>query len=139
MKPRITVITLAVADLERALAFYRDGLGLATAGVVGTQHPHGAAVFFHLEGGLKLALWPRASLAAETGLAQDPPSATEVLLAHNVESPDAVEAVLAQAAAAGARIVKPAQRLFWGGFGGYFTDPDGHLWEVVFNPAFHAL
>ena len=135
MKPRITVITLAVADLDRAIAFYRDGMGLHTAGIVGTQYPLGAAAFFHLEDGLTLALWPRTSLAAETGLPLDGPAATEVLIAHNVESPAEVQAVMAQAAAAGARIVKPAQTLFWGGFGGYFMDLDGHLWEVVFNPA----
>lgn len=136
MKPRITVITLAVADLDRAIAFYRDGMGLETAGIVGTQYPLGAAAFFHLEGGLTLALWPRTSLAAETGLPLDGPAATEVLIAHNVDSQAEVDAVIAQAAAAGARVVKPAQRLFWGGYGGYFADPDGHLWEVVHNPGF---
>ena len=86
MKPRITVITLAVSDLERSLVFYRDGLGLATSGITGTKYPIGACVFFNLEGGLKLALWPRSSLVADTGLPPDGPAATEVLIAHNVGS-----------------------------------------------------
>jgi len=139
MKPRITVITLAVTDLERSLVFYRDGLGLATSGITGTKYPIGTCVFFTLEGGLKLALWPRSSLVADTGLPGDGPAATEVLIAHNVDSEDEVRQVLAQAQAAGGRIVKPAQPTFWGGYGGYFQDPDGHVWEVVFNPHLQAL
>ena len=139
MKPRITVITLAVTDLERSLIFYRDGLGLATSGITGTKYPIGTCVFFTLEGGLKLALWPRSSLVADTGLPGDGPAATEVLIAHNVDSEDEVRQVLAQAQAAGGRIVKPAQPTFWGGYGGYFQDPDGHVWEVVFNPHLQAL
>jgi len=139
MKPRITVITLAVTDLERSLIFYRDGLGLATSGITGTKYPIGACVFFNLEGGLKLALWPRSSLVADTGLPGDGPAATEVLIAHNVDSEDEVRQVLAQAQDAGGRIIKPAQPTFWGGYGGYFQDPDGHVWEVVFNPHLQAL
>lgn len=134
MKPRITVITLAVDDLERALRFYRDGLGLPTPGIFGTEFEHGAVVFIDLQPGLKLALWPRASLAHDTGLPQGPASATELSLGHNVASRAEVDAVMAGAAAAGAVIVKPAQDTFWGGYGGYFQDPDGHLWEVVWNP-----
>jgi hypothetical protein len=139
MKARITVLTLAVSDLERAVAFYRDGLGLHTAGVVGAEYPNGAVAFFKLDGGLRLALWPRTSLAADAGLPLDPPSATEVLIAHNVDSEAEVRAVIEQAAAAGAKIVRPAQPTFWGGYGGYFLDPDGHLWEVVFNRDFDSL
>ena len=139
MKPRITVITLAVRDLERAVAFYRDGLGLPTGGVTGTKYPLGACAFFNLEGGLKLALWPRSSLVADTGLPDDGPAATEVLIAHNVGSEDEVRLLLDQAQAAGGRIVKPAQPTFWGGYGGYFQDPDGHVWEVGFNPHLQAL
>ena len=124
MTPRITVITLAVADLERSLAFYRDGMGLATSGITGTKYPIGACVFFQLDGGLKLALWPRSSLVADTGLPADGPAATEVLIAHNVASEEEVRAVLAQAEAAGARIVKAAQPTFWGGYGGYLNAAD---------------
>jgi catechol 2,3-dioxygenase-like lactoylglutathione lyase family enzyme len=139
MSPRITVITLAVADLERSLAFYRDGLGLPTSGITGTKYAIGACVFFQLEGDLKLALWPRTSLRADTGLADSPPGGGQVLIAHNVGSEDEVRQVLAQAVAAGGRLLKPAQPTFWGGYGGYFQDPDGHVWEVVFNPHLQAL
>lgn len=134
MKPRLTVLTLAVDDLDRALRFYRDGLGFATPGIFGTEFEHGAVVFIDLQPGLKLALWPRRSLAHDTGLPLQPPSATELSLGHNVRSRDEVDAVMAQAATAGAVVVKPAQDTFWGGYGGYFQDPDGHLWEVVWNP-----
>lgn len=134
MKPRITVLTLAVTDLERSVQFYRDGLGLPTKGIVGTEFEHGAVAFFHLDSGLTLALWPRRDLAHDTGLTESEPSSTELSLGHNVRSTAEVDAVLAEAARAGATIVKPAQKTFWGGYGGYFTDPDGHLWEVVWNP-----
>ncbi|MEY2873196.1 MAG: hypothetical protein RLZZ373_567 [Pseudomonadota bacterium] len=134
MKPRITVLTLAVDDLDRALHFYRDGLGFATPGIFGTEFEHGAVVFIDLQPGLKLALWPRRSLAHDTGLPLQPPSATELSLGHNVRSREEADAVMAKAAAAGAVVVKPAQDTFWGGYGGYFQDPDGHLWEVVWNP-----
>jgi uncharacterized protein len=134
VKPRIAVLTLAVDDLERSLAFYRDGLGLTTKGIVGQEFEHGAVAFFELQGGLILAIWPRASLAHDSGLPQDARSSTEFSLGHNVVSREAVDQVMAQAAAAGAAIVKRAAATFWGGYGGYFTDPDGHLWEVVWNP-----
>lgn len=134
MKPRITVITLGVDDLERALRFYRDGLGWKTEGIIGTEFEHGAVAFIELQQGLKLALWPRASLAQDSGLALNPPSPTELSLGHNVASRAEVDAVMAQAAKAGAGIVKPAHDTFWGGYAGYFQDPDQHLWEVVWNP-----
>jgi len=136
MKPRITLITLGVDDLDAAVAFYRDGLGLATDGIVGTQFEHGAVAFFDLHGGLKLALWPRPSIAHDSGLPLGPRSATEMTIGHNVSSTEEVNAVMERAAHAGARIVKPAQPTFWGGYAGYFQDPDDHLWEVAFNPAF---
>ena len=134
MKPRVTVITLTVDDLERSLRFYRDGLGLPTQGIFGQEFEYGAVAFFNLQHGLKLAIWPRKSLAHDTGLTLDPPSATETSLGHNVSSKAEVDAVMAQARAAGALIVQPAHDTFWGGYGGYFQDPDGHLWEVVWNP-----
>jgi len=135
MKPRITLITLGVDDLERSLAFYRDGLGFPTKGIVGTEFEHGAVAFLDLQPGLRLAIWPRASLAHDAGLPEAPGSATELSLAHNVNSPAEVDAVMEQASRAGGRVVKPAQRAFWGGYAGYFQDPDGHLWEVAWNPA----
>lgn len=135
MQPRITLLTLGVADLERAVRFYRDGLGFATEGIVGEEFAHGAVAFFDLQPGLKLALWPRASIAADTGLPESGPSPTNASIAHNVSSNAEVDAAMAQATAAGATIVKPAQATFYGGHAGYFQDPDGHLWEVAFNPA----
>lgn len=134
MKARISLITLCVDDLERSLRFYRDGLGLKTPGIVGQEFEHGAVAFFELHGGLKLALWPRRSLAHDTGLPLGPPSATELSLGHNVASRAEVDAVMTQAQQAGAVIVKPAADTFWGGYAGYFQDPDRHLWEVAWNP-----
>ncbi|MFB9159547.1 VOC family protein [Chromobacterium violaceum] len=134
MKPRITLLTLGVDDLERALAFYRDGLGLPSEGIVGAEFEHGTVAFFELEGGLRLALFPRASLARDAGLPQQPASATELTIGHNVASRAEVDAAMRQAEQAGAAIVKPAQDTFWGGYAGYFQDPDGHLWEVAWNP-----
>jgi uncharacterized protein len=134
MQPRITVITLGVDDLERAVAFYRDGLGLKTDGIVGTEFEHGAVAFFDLQAGLKLALWPRASLAHDARLSLGTPNASDISLGHNVASRAEVDAVMEQARRAGAGIVKPAQETFWGGYAGYFQDPDQHLWEVVWNP-----
>lgn len=139
MKPSITVLTLAVADLDRAVAFYRDGLGWHTEGIIGQEFEHGAVAFFALQHGLKLALWPRDSLAADTGLGLAPPSPTEFSIGHNVGSTAEVDTVMAQASRAGATVTKPAQRTSWGGYAGYFQDLDGHLWEVVFNPGFDAL
>ena len=134
MKPRISMITLGVDDLERALCFYRDGLGLKTEGIIGREFEHGAVVFFDLQAGLKLALWPRQSLAHDSGIALTASGATEFTLGHNLGSKAEVDAVMQQARDAGAIIVKPAQDTFWGGYAGYFQDPDRHLWEVVWNP-----
>lgn len=134
MKPRLTVITLGVDDLERAVRFYRDGLSLRTDGIVGKEFEHGAVAFFDLQAGLKLALWPRTSIAHDTGLPLGSAIATEFTLGHNVSSKDEVDAVMKLAQDAGAVMVKPAQETFWGGYAGYFQDPDGHLWEIVWNP-----
>ena len=136
MKPRITLITLGVDDLEKSLRFYRDGLGFESDGIVGQEFENGAVAFFDLERGLKLALWPRKSLAADSGLKVTPPSPTDFALAHNVSSKSEVETVMKQAANAGALIVKVATNTFYGGYAGYFHDPDGHLWEVAWN---HSL
>ncbi len=134
MKPRITVITIGVDDLERALRFYRDGLGLRTEGIIGKEFEHGAVAFFDLQAGLKLAIWPRKSISHDAGLPLSTPNPTEFTLGHNVSSTSEVDAVMEQAKRAGAVIVKPAQDTFWGGYAGYFQDPDRHLWEVVWNP-----
>ena len=139
MRPHISLITLGVDNLERAVIFYRDGLGLPTSGIMGTEFEIGAVAFFELQPGLTLAVWPRASLAADTGLPLQPGSPTGFCLAHNVRSEAEVNEVMAQALNAGATIVKPAQTAFWGGYAGYFQDPDGHLWEVAFNPDLPVL
>jgi uncharacterized protein len=138
MKPCITVLTLGVDDLERSLHFYRDGLGFKTEGIVGAELEHGAVVFFEIEAGLKLALYPRRSLALDAGLTLGQPSATEISIGHNVISKQEVDVVMEQARQAGAVIVKPSQNTFWGGYAGYFQDPDQHLWEVVWNPQWLA-
>ena len=134
MKPRITLITIGVDDLERSVQFYRDGLGLKTEGIVGKEFEHGAVAFFDLQSGLKLAVWPRKSLAHDSGIPLGSTSATEFTLGHNVSSKAEVDAVMEQAKSAGAVIVKPAHDTFWGGYAGYFQDPDRHLWEVAWNP-----
>lgn len=134
MKPRITVLTLAVADLGRSVAFYQHGLGFPTDGIVGTEFEHGAVAFFDLDSGIRLALWHRSDLAHDARLSSSEPSSTEFSLGHNVRTRAEVDGVMAEAARAGATIVKPAQETFWGGYAGYFKDPDGHLWEIVWNP-----
>jgi catechol 2,3-dioxygenase-like lactoylglutathione lyase family enzyme len=136
MKPHLTMLTIGVDDLERAVAFYRDGLKLPTQGIVGQEFEYGAVAFFALKGGLRLALFPRDNIAHDSGLPRSGRGATEFTLGHNVRSEAEVDAVMKEAEAAGAQIVKPAQKTFYGGYAGYFQDPDGHLWEVVHNPDF---
>jgi hypothetical protein len=133
------MLTIGVDDLEASVRFYRDGLGLPTEGIVGTEFEHGAVAFFELQQGMRLALWPRRSIAHDTGIPPAPRSPTEFTIGHNVASREAVDAVMAQATAAGATIVKPAQETFWGGYAGYFQDPDGHLWEIAWNPAIDVI
>lgn len=134
MKPRLSVITLGVEDLERSLRFYRDGLGLPTPGIIGRDFEFGAVAFFDLQAGLKLAIWPRESLSHDSGLAPSGPCPEGITLGHNVSSPQEVDAVMSQARDAGGVVVTPARTTSWGGYAGYFQDPDGHLWEVVWNP-----
>lgn len=134
MKPRISLVTLGVADLAASLRFYRDGLGLATQGIIGTEFESGAVAFFELQANLKLALYPRKSLSKDAGLPVGAAGSPAFSLGHNVSSKAEVDQVMAQARQAGAVIVKPAQATFWGGYAGYFQDPDGHLWEIAWNP-----
>jgi hypothetical protein len=136
MKARITVITLGVDDLEKSLKFYHDGLGLPTKGIIGKEFEYGAVAFFDLANGLKLALWPRGSIAHDTHIPLQAASSTEFTIGHNVRSKEEVDAVMEQAQRAGAKIIKPAGNTFWGGYAGYFQDPDEHVWEVVWNPQF---
>lgn len=134
MKPRISLITLGVDDLEVSLRFYRDGLGLATEGIIGTEFADGAVVFFDLQAHLKLALYPRNSLAKYAGLPLTTRHAPGISLGHNVASRAEVDRVMQEAKHAGASITSPAQDTFWGGYAGCFQDPDGHLWEIAWNP-----
>jgi predicted lactoylglutathione lyase len=134
MRPRLTFITLGVDDLERAVRFYRDGLGWRTKGIVGTEFENGAVAFFDLSGGLKLALFPRKHLSHDSGLPISPPATTDVAMAHNVTTRGEVDTVMAEAEKAGARVVKRQVETFYGGYAGYFQDTVGHLWEVAWNP-----
>lgn len=134
MKPRISVLTLGVADLEQSLAFYRDGLGLPTAGIIGREFEHGAVAFFDLSGGLRLAIWAQDDIAYDTGLPKTPISSTAFTIGHNVALKQEVDEIMDAVKRAGADIIKAAQDTFYGGYAGYFRDPNGHLWEVVWNP-----
>jgi len=138
MHPHLTVLTLGVDDIERAVGFYRDGLGFPTKGIIGDDE-HGCVAFFDLQPGLKLALWPRKSLAHDAGLPLSLPAPTNYSLGHNVDTAEEVDAIMRRASEAGALIIKPAQATFYGGYAGYFQDPEGHLWEVVWNPGFDEL
>lgn len=138
MESRLDVITLAVDDLDRALAFYRDGLGLQTKGVVATDlvdaetGAAGAIVIFQLEDGLLLSLYPRTELAKDAGLRVGPPQSGEFSLGQLVASRADVDRILERAAAAGASVTLPHDRP-WGIYSGYFRDPDGHLWEIIWR------
>jgi uncharacterized protein len=134
MRPRIKVITLAVSDLEESLAFYRDGMGLPTQGIIGTEFEDGAVVFFNMNDDLILALYPKASLAKDAKVSATPPSPAEFTIGHIVKSKQEVDVVMEQAEQAGATITDPPHDRFWGGYSGYFQDLDGHLWEIAWNP-----
>lgn len=134
MKPRIKVLTLGVSDLERSLAFYRDGMDLPTEGIIGQEFEDGAVVFFHMNDDLILALYPTDALSKDAGIRATEARLGAVSIGHVVSSPEAVDAVMQQAERAGAVITDPARERFWGGYSGYFHDPDGHLWEVAWNP-----
>ena len=140
MEARIDVITLAVADLNRALAFYREGLGLHSEGIIATeftgdeQTPAGAIALFDLAGGTRLALYPRDEVAKDAAIPPRSPGSGEFSLGHLVGSRAEVESVLRAATAAGATVTEPPHDRPWGIYSGYFRDPDGHLWEVIWNP-----
>ena len=140
MEPRIHVITLAVDDLERGLAFYRDGLGLSSPGIVGTAFhgsrgaAAGAVAMFELADGLVLALYPRTELAKDASVPVGAPKTGEFSIGHIVENKDDVDSVLAQAVAAGATLTDQPHDRPWGIYSGYFRDLDGHLWEIIWSP-----
>lgn len=129
MKQRINTLTLGVNDLEKSMKFYQD-LGWQTKGIVGTEFENGAAVFFDLNNGIRLSLYERKNLAWDSGIQLQPASATEFSIGYFVNSELEVDTIMQQAEKAGAKIIKPAQKTFWGGYGGYLLDIDGHLWEI---------
>lgn len=137
LRAQIHVITLGVGDLERALSFYCDGLGLPSKGITGTQfagdekNPAGAVAMFTLEDGLILSLYPRSELAKDAGVAPNYTAGSGVSIGHFVDSPAEVDRILELAAHAGGRVLGPAHERPWGIYSGYFADPDGHLWEII--------
>lgn len=134
MKPKIKVMTLGAGDLEKSLAFYRDGMGLPTQGIVGQEFEDGAVVFFNMNDDFMLALYPKAALAKDAGIPVTPSSPAEFSIGHFVASKREVDDLMKQAEKAGATITDPARDRFWGGYSGYFQDLDGHLWEILWNP-----
>jgi uncharacterized protein len=141
MKPRIHVITLAVADLDRALAFYRDGLGFATSGLIGTEYtgdqttPGGTTAVFHLDDGLMLSIYPRSELAKDALVPLTAAKPGEFSIGHAVATRAEVDEIIALARAAGATVTDSPHDRPWGIYSGYFQDPDEHLWEIIWNPA----
>lgn len=142
MKSRINVITLAVADLERSLGFYRDGLGLASRGIVGAEYldevtgAAGAIAMFELDDGLIFTLYPRSELSKDANVEITAPSSVEFSLGHMVGSKAEVDAFLAKAEAAGGVVTANPHERPWGIYSGYFRDLDDHLWEIIWNPDF---
>lgn len=128
MKPRVSLITLGVEDLARARRFYE------TLGFPARKESQGDVVFFDLDGRVVLGLYPRDALAEDAGVSADGRGFRGFALAHNVGSEREVDAVIDEAVKAGGELVKPGQKVFWGGYSGYFADPEGFLWEVAFNP-----
>jgi catechol 2,3-dioxygenase-like lactoylglutathione lyase family enzyme len=138
MRPRIKVLTLAVDDLERSLTFYRDGMGLETKGITGQQFEYGAVVFFYMNDDLILALWPAASLSKDANISATRERLGAVSIGHIVKSKEEVDALVRQAVQAGAVLTDPPRDRFWGGYSAHLHDPDGHLWEIAWNPEFHV-
>ncbi len=139
MRQHITFITLGVDDLGKSVDFYQNGLGFTTKGIIGQEFENGAVAFFDMQPGLKLALWPKTSIARETGVAITSNSSTEVIVSHNVASKSEVDEITSAARNAGAKITKEPHDTFYGGYAAYFQDLDDHIWEIVFNPGFENL
>ena len=136
MESRFSTLTVGVDDLGKSYKFYHDALGFPSKGIIGKEFEHGEIAFFDLKNGMTLALYSRENLAWDAHLKTDNPSSTEFSIGYNTRSEAEADSILLQAQKAGATIVKPAQKTFWGGYSGYFKDPDGHLWEIVYNPEY---
>lgn len=134
MRPGFTILTLGVDDVERSFKFYHDGLGFPSQGIIGREFEHGEAAFFDLPHGMKLGLYARENLAWDSKVMKQPSSATEFSIGYLAKNKEEVDSIMAFAKKAGAKITKPGQQTFWGGYAGYFQDPDGHLWEILWNP-----
>ncbi len=130
LKPTLSLVTLGVADLARSKKFYTD-LGWSPS-----PQPSEGVAFFELDG-IMLSLFPRQELAKDAGVEDSRPGFSGISLAHNVGSNEDADGAMAHALKCGAKLVKPMQKVFWGGYSGYFADPDGHLWEVAHNPFAH--
>ena len=129
LEPRISIVTLGVDDMKRARGFY-ERLGLTAA-----SSSNDDVTFFNM-GGMVFGLYGREALAEDAQVEYSPTAFTGVSLAHNCESEQRVDEVMAFVETAGAKVIKPPEKVFWGGYSGYFSDPDGHLWEVAYNPFF---
>jgi uncharacterized protein len=134
MEPRFTVLTLGVDNLEKAFKFYHEGLGFPSKGIVGKEFEHGDVAFFDLKNGSILALYSRDNLSWDSHVKKGERSSTEFSIGYTTRNEMEVDSLLALAKKAGATIARPAEKTFWGGYSGYFKDPDGHLWEIAFNP-----
>jgi uncharacterized glyoxalase superfamily protein PhnB len=135
MESRFTTLTLGVDNLDKSFRFYHEGLGLHSKGIIGKEFEHGEVAFFDLKNGMILALYSRNNLAWDSQLKKGMSSSTEFSIGYNTRNEAEVDSIMAQAKKAGATIAKPAQKTFWGGYGGYFKDLDGHLWEIAYNPS----
>ena len=134
LEPRFTILTLGVDDLEKSFKFYHDGMGLASKGIIGKEFEHGEVAFFDLKNGMLLALYTKDNLAWDSHLKKGGPSSTEFSIGYTTRNEAEVDSIMEQARKAGAKIARAAQKTFWGGYSGYFQDPDGHLWEIAYNP-----
>lgn len=134
MESRFKILTLGVDNVEKSYKFYHEGLGLASKGIVGKEFEHGEVAFFDLKNGMILALYSRDNLAWDSRQRKSEPSSTEFSIGYNTRNETEVDTIMAQAKKAGAKILRAAQKTFWGGYSGYFQDPDGHLWEIAYNP-----
>lgn len=134
LESRFTILTLGVDNLENSFKFYHEGMGLASKGIIGKEFEHGDVAFFDLKNGMVLALYSKANLAWDSRLKKSKPSSTEFSIGYTTRNEAEVDSIMEQAKRAGAKIARPAQKTFWGGYSGYFQDPDGHLWEIAYNP-----
>lgn len=121
-------------NLEKSYKFYHDGLGFPSKGIVGKEFENGEVAFFEMKNGMKLAIYSRKNLAWDANITQTSPSSAEFSICYNVKSKEEVDSIMELASAAGAKITKPGQEAFWAGYHGYFQDPDGHLWEILWSP-----